>query len=118
MLQLILACLYLQNLGQHSHIPVFTCPGVRDAIFILKERVTLTKLISVVSTIVGVCLISFYHFNILDEKENASNGTMSQVSEKNSDDDVEEYEYFLGYVVSFQFYHILMLLPFSFCSMW
>ena len=74
------------------------------SIFILKERVTLTKLISVVSTIVGVCLISFYPFNILDEEENASNGTMSRVSEKNSDDDDEEYEHFLGYVVSCLFY--------------
>ena len=60
----------------------------------LKERITLTKLLSVAFTIVGVCLVSLFRTNTLKEEEKF-NSTMSATSHEED----EEFESPLGYVV-------------------
>ncbi len=64
----------------------------------LRERVTLTKILSVALTVVGVCLVSLYPSNSLDDEEERTNTTMPGLSA--NDDDDEEYENPLGYAVS------------------
>ncbi len=85
----------------------------------LKERVTLTKILSVAVTVVGVCLVSLYPSNILDDEEEKTNITVPGTSE----DDDDNYEHPLGYVVSClkKLYAFILAIDSIFllwCSIW